>query len=158
VAGPSPAAGRGAVVLAFAPDALPSAANLRVVEARAGAEVPAAVRVLSSWPDGSVQLAEVAFAIPAGTAPRYFWAEAGPGTTRAAAPPPAAAGDPPPAEVPLAEGEVPLEMPDTEVGTMLIRVEPHPDLWYWSYLVPIGAVLGLLGWRKARLGRAEGPR
>jgi hypothetical protein len=125
-----------------------------VVEPRAGDEVASAVRVVSSWPDGSVQLAEVALAVPAGAAPRHFWAEWGPGISRALPAPAALPG----AEASLAEGEVPLVLPDTELGTMLIRVEPHADLWYWGWIVPIAAVLGLMGWRRARLARGEAAR
>ena len=151
---PSPAAASARGALAFAPDALATAANLRVVEARTGTEVPAAVRVLSSWPDGSVQLAEITLRVPAAPGPRWFWAESGPEVARTLPAPP----DPPGEGIDLSEGEVPLEIPDTAVGTMLIRVEPHADWYYWGYLLPIGAILGILGWRRARLGRAGAPR
>jgi hypothetical protein len=40
---------------------------------------------------------------------------------------------------------------DMPVGQMMVRVDQHPGLYYYWYLVPMGAILALLIWRKVHL-------
>ena len=34
------------------------------------------------------------------------------------------------------------------VGTLVVKVRRHPEIYYYWYLIPIGAIIGLLMWRK----------
>lgn len=34
------------------------------------------------------------------------------------------------------------------VGTVVVKVRKHPEFYYYWYLIPIGAIIGLLLWRK----------
>lgn len=138
---------------AFPPGTLASADRLRILTVGSTCEeVPATVLAAASWTDGSVKLAEIAFAFEAGRdGPAYFWVECGPQVTRAK--PGQAAIQSPAQTLYFEEAEVPSPDFDLGAGTMLVRVERHPDLWYYAYFVPTAAILGLLIWRKVRLGR-----
>lgn len=151
----APAAGAYAVkgFCAFAPGSVASAENLRMLTVGGTCEeVSATVHAAASWTDGSVKLAEIAFAFEAGRdGPTYFWVEWG-SQVRRAKPGPAALQSLS-QTLYFEEAEVPSPDFDLGAGTLLVRVERHPDLWYYAYFVPTAAILGLLVWRKARLGR-----
>jgi hypothetical protein len=134
----------------FAPGDLSSSDNVAVFEIAAAKQVFAEVATLSTWPDGSAQIVEVAFPVEPSAGLRWFWAVYGPSVRRTAEAP----ATRPDEDVQAVEGDPPLEINDTTLGTMLVRVEPHADLYYWGYLVPITGVLGWLTWRKFRLNHA----
>ena len=37
------------------------------------------------------------------------------------------------------------------VGTLVVKVRKHPDLYYYWYLVPMLAIIAVLIWRKSRM-------
>ncbi len=137
---------------AFAPGAVPSAENLRVLTVGTTCdEIAATVRAAASWADGSVKLAQIAFPVEARVeGAMYFWVEWGPGLSRTR-PAPVLQGAA--QTLYFEEAEVPSPEFDIGAGTLLVRVERHPDLWYYGYFVPTAAILGLLVYRKLRLGR-----
>lgn len=151
----APAPGRCVVTgfCAFAPGAAASAESVRVVAVGATAdEVPANVRPAASWADGSLKLAEVTFVTDVPRAgDLYVWLEWGPDVRRAL-PGPAELGALP-QPLYFEEAEVPSPDFDLGAGMMLVRVERHPDLWYYACYVPAAAIIGLLVWRKVKLSR-----
>jgi hypothetical protein len=40
---------------------------------------------------------------------------------------------------------------DVSVGQVMVRLDAHPEYYYYWYLIPLLAVLALLLYRKARL-------
>ena len=44
--------------------------------------------------------------------------------------------------------EVTVDNVQLPVGTLTVKVRRHPEYYYYWYLLPIGAILGLLFWRK----------
>jgi len=138
---------------AFAPGSVRSGDAVRILTVgSAGEEIPSVVHVAASWPDGSVKLAEIAFGAKADReGPVYFWVEYGPGVRRGAGEPSLPAG--PSEGLYFEEAEVPSPAFDLGAGMLLVRVEQHPDLWYYAYLVPAGAIVALLVWRKVKLSR-----
>jgi len=138
---------------AFAPGAVASAEKVRVVRTGpASDEIPSLVQARSSWSDGSVKLAEVIFRFESDrSGPAYFWLEWGSEVRRSEW-----TGDGPSDSADASwlyfeEAEVPSPDFDLEAGTISVRVEPHPDLWYYLYLVPAGAIVFVLVWRKVKL-------
>jgi hypothetical protein len=129
---------------------LPSADTLRVVLEPGAVEVPAAVTGAVPWPDGSVMAANLAF--PAedvqvrngqfwvvwGETPRartFQFSASSQGRTV-----PFVIGAPPPAPV--------LDM---QAGQLVVRLDKHPEYFYYWYLIPIGAILALLIYRKVQM-------
>jgi hypothetical protein len=135
--------------LGFPPSAVPSAENIRVLLTGAQCdEVPSEVRSAATWPDGSVKVADISFPVQGSQAGSlYFWVEWGAQTRRIHW---QAASE---AAVYFQEAEAPTPDFDMPAGTLLVRVEQHPDLWYYSYLVPTVGIIGILVWRKVRQRR-----
>ncbi len=153
VAAPSP--GRYVVsgFAAFPPGATPSAGNIRIVTTGSTCdEVPSVVRAEALWFDDSLKLAEVVFLLEADQqGAQYFWLEWGPGVRRADLETPDVGGSL--ETLYFEEAEVPSPGFDVEAGRLLVRVVPHPDLWYYSLLFPAGVIIVVLVWRKVKLSR-----
>ena len=137
--------------VSFAPGGLKDQGRFRIVD-KDGKEVPALVKAGNNWYDGSVMLLNVGFA--AGKAQeRTLWLEWGDGVKK-------------PARLLKGEGNGKKAMftifnadgnlrvrGSMDVGTLMVRVEQHADLYYYWYLIPVLGILGWLTWRKFRLRR-----
>ena len=114
--------------------------------------MPVAVLEVVPYPDGSLMFVEVSFPV---TLPEVrthqYWLEAAPEGRQAHYRYDPEAGLPT-LEFSLVENDgsatTDINLP---VGELMVRVEEHPELYYYWYLIPIGAILGLLIWRKVHL-------
>jgi hypothetical protein len=131
------------------PDTCPPGAGAPAAGAR---EVPLQVTGEVPYPDGSLMFVDVSFPVTLAQvrSHRYWLASAPQGRTGSYEP---EAG----VELPVLtfvlreEGEPPAAPVDMTVGQMLVRVDQHPGFYYYWYLLPLGAILALLIWRKAHL-------
>jgi len=138
--------------------ALSSADKLRAAILPGDEEVPLAVLETSRWPDGSLMIARVAFPAAASAgAGRTLWiAWDGPARARNFIPDsnaPRAAFSVGPeqesSETRASQSSIVMAAP---VGQMMARLDRHPELYYYWHLIPIAAILGLLIYRKVRMG------
>ena len=115
-----------------------------------GGEVPFAVLGEARWPDGSLMAVELCFPLAAeDVADTRYWLEPADSTSPKWYTGPR---DLPRLRFRLNESaqEAPVDV-GVDVGEMMVRVDQRPELYYYWYLIPIGAILGLLIWRKVRL-------
>jgi len=149
-----PAGARSAWVegsVSFAPGGLKDPGKFRVVD-KEKREVPALVTASSRWFDGSVMLLGVGF--KAGKPQeRTLWLEWGDEVKK----PPRllkGEGDGKKAMFRIFETGGDLKVRGSmDVGTLVVRVEQHADLYYYWYLIPVLGILGWLTWRKYKIRR-----
>ncbi len=115
-----------------------------------GQVVPFAVLSEVRWPDGSLMAVQLAFPVTAkDVAERRYWLE-----SAGSGPPEQYTGprDLPVLRFRLSESSEPVRVHlDMDVGQLMVRVDQHPELYYYWYLIPIACILGLLIWRKVHL-------
>ncbi len=125
--------------------------HIRALALPGEVEVPLTVLAFTPWPDGSLMSAEVAFLLePApDRAPRSWAISWGPAArARELAPLP----DGPFPTFSLApELDDMQPVMDVSLGQIMVRLDAHPEYYYYWYLIPIAAILALLIYRKARL-------
>jgi len=152
----APSAGRyvASSFLAFAPDSVADVENISVLTvADPSEQVPSVVQARAFWFDESVKLAEITFPVSADEeGPAYFLVEWGSDVRRINWQDRSAEKSLP--TLYFEEAEVPISGFDLTAGTLLVRVERHPDLWYYAFLVPVVALIVLLLWRKVKLSRS----
>lgn len=150
----SPTPAEGGVVagtVRFGMGAVTSGGQIRALASPGDAEVPLAVTSTAAWPDGSLMTADVVFLLEpaADKSPRAWSISWGPAPrTRELTPVPTG---------PLPTFSVGSELDDmrpvldVSVGQVMVRLDSHPEYYYYWYLIPIVAILALLLYRKARL-------
>jgi len=128
----------------FPVGALRSSDSIRVLSG--ALEVPAAMVASDSWPDGSIMSVDLAFPVEDATQPysvqwgaqrRNAVYEFTPRSNLKT--------------VSFSTGPSAGPSLDVQVGQLTVRVDKHPGLYYYWYLVPIAAILAALIYRKARL-------
>lgn len=130
--------------------AVTSPENIRALVTPGDEEMPLAVLSTTAWPDGSIMSAEIAFGVV--PPPRACWVTWGiaPRTkSLPAALPPGAPALPRVSLGPELDEMRPAL--DVSVGQVMVRLDSHPEYYYYWYLIPIVAILALLVYRKARL-------
>jgi len=150
-------------VLSFVPGVVTSADRFRIVEEPGGREVPLAVVGEVPYPDGSLMFVEVCFpltleqlqskqywltAAPEGRSLHYEYDPRGrlPRLEFSLREVGEESGEP--VESKRSETQPSLDMP---VGELMVRIDHHPELYYYWYLIPIAGILALLIWRKVHL-------
>ena len=115
-------------------------------------EVPIRVTGEVPYPDGSLMFVDISFPVTlAEVRSHRYWLTPAP-QGRASEYQPEAGVELPVLTFVLREESGPapptIDMP---VGQMMVRVDQHPGFYYYWYLVPMGAILALLIWRKVHL-------
>jgi hypothetical protein len=152
--------------LSFVPGALTSTTGFRILEepsevpdpsVRRGAdsgsrEVPIQVTGEVAYPDGSLMFVDVCFPVTLAEARSHrYWLVAAPeGRAKEYQPEPGASLPVITFVLPEESGSAPPAI-DMTVGQMMVRVDQHPGLYYYWYLVPLVGILAVLVWRKVHL-------
>lgn len=142
--------------LSFVPGVVTSPDQFRIVEEPGSREVPVAVVGEVPYPDGSLMFVEICFPLTLEQArSKQYWLTADP-EGRSLHYDYDPEGGLPTLEFSLREvgeqsGEPVGPSLDMTVGELMVRVDQHPELYYYWYLIPIAGILGLLIWRKVHL-------
>ncbi len=133
----------------FPPEVIFSTDNLRIVNALSNREVPSFIIEENRWPDGSLMLVKMGFVVRSeGWRTQQYWLEWGEEISRRESFPEDKLAT---TSFRVVEG-LPDQTEDIiNVGAMMIRVEKHPVLIYYWYLVPIILLLSTVIWRKLHL-------
>ncbi|MCM8768690.1 MAG: hypothetical protein NC911_03275 [Candidatus Omnitrophica bacterium] len=131
----------------FPPGVVSRIENMAVQEKEAGRYLPAKITVLDYWPDGSIQRAEIIFAVASNQVTDYKLVY-GPEVantkflTQTAVLP----------TVSFSLAGLPrlAENMNVPVGEINVRVERSPDIRYYWHLAPLGIIVFLLFWRSKR--------
>ena len=115
-------------------------------------EVPIRVTGEVPYPDGSLMFVDISFPVTlAEVRSHRYWLASAPRGRASEYQPEAGVELPVLTFVLREESAAAPPSIDMPVGEMMVRVDQHPGLYYYWYLVPMGAILTLLIWRKVHL-------
>jgi hypothetical protein len=139
--------------LSLTPGALSSAKRFMILEEPGSREVPIQVTGEVPYPDGSLVFVDICFPVTLAEvrSHQYWLAPAPQGRASEYQPEVGAEKLPVMTFVLSEESGPPTPTMDMTVGQMLVRVDQHPGVYYYWYLVPLVGILALLLWRKVHL-------
>ena len=134
--------------VSFNPGTLDSTDRIRILIVPGTGTVDMAVLGSDNWPGGGVMSADIAFvATEEWILGRQHVIEWG-GEKRSRTVP----VDTSLPELAFKLGQEPEPGETTvPVGALVVKVRKHPDVYYYWYLVPIGAIIAVLIWRKIQM-------
>jgi len=134
----------------FPPSSVKSERNIIVGLTDTSSEIPSKITILSKWPNGSIQSANIIFAANSASKKKYVVIFGEDVLRKKSFTQPAVL---PTVSFSTAGAPKTVEEIDLNVGQINVRVDKSPDLFYYWHIVPVMILIGIAYYRSQRLNK-----